>query len=179
MSVHIALLRGINVGGHHKLPMKDLAAMFAQAGCDDVRTYIQSGNVVFAADDAPADRIVAVITASISRRFGFDIPLVMRTADELATIVSANPYATPDADERELYVAFLAQVPDAAAVDGLDPLRSPPDEFVVNGGEIYLRFPKGVGHTKLTNAYFDAKLKTISTVRNWRTTKKLLELATG
>jgi uncharacterized protein (DUF1697 family) len=172
MSVHIALLRGINVGGHNKLPMKDLAAMFGEAGCGDVRTYIQSGNVVFESDTALARRIPGIITASIGDRFGLRIPVVTRGAGELAAIVSANPYVSGDADEKQLHVAFLADTPSTASIAALD-------EFFVRAAEIYLRLANGAGRTKLTNAYFDATLGTTSTVRNWRTTLKLLEMTRG
>lgn len=176
MSVHIALLRGINVGGHNALPMKDLAAMFGEAGCSDVRTYIQSGNVVFEAAPTLARRIAGVITASIGDRFGLEVPVVTRSADQLAAIVSANPYAREGTDEKWLHVAFLADTPSAAGIAALDPQRSPPDEFVVHNAEIYLSCPNGMARTKLTNAYFDTTLGTTSTVRNWRTTLKLLEM---
>ena len=179
MSIYIALLRGINVGGHNKLPMKDLAALFGEAGCNDVRTYIQSGNVVFEAAPKLARCIPGIITASIADRFGLEVPLVTRSANELAAIVSANPYVRDGVDEKQLHTAFLADTPAAASIAALDPQRSPPDEFVVHNGEIYLRCPNGMARTKLTNAYFDATLATTSTMRNWRTTLKLLEMTGG
>lgn len=179
MGTHIALLRGINVGGRNKLPMKDLAAMFDAAGCGDVRTYIQSGNVVFTAPKALARRVPQLVGAAITEQFGYTIPVVLRSVEELAAVVAANPYEVSEEEERLLHVAFLEKVPTAEAVASLDPERSPRDEFVVNGGEIYVRYAKGVADSKLTNAYFDARLKTISTARNWRTTKKLLELASA
>lgn len=179
MSIHVALLRGINVGGHNKLPMKDLAALFGEAGCNDVRTYIQSGNVVFGATAGLARRIPDIMCRLINDRFDLQIPVVTRSADELATIVSTNPYAGDGADEKQLHVAFLADTPSAASLAALDPHRSPPDEFVVHRAEIYLRCPNGVARTKLTNAYFDATLETTSTMRNWRTTLKLLEMTGG
>ena len=174
----IALLRGINVGGRNKLPMKSLVSMFNDAGCSNVRTYIQSGNVVFEAEPALARQIPSVITASIFEHFGFNIPVVARTAGELGKIVHSNPFLRTGADERALYVAFLADLPDPTRLATLDPDRSPPDEFAVLGREIYLQCPNGLARTKLTNAYFDSKLKTTSTLRNWRTTLKLFELST-
>ncbi len=181
MSVHIALLRGINVGGHNKLPMQDLAAIFGEAGCSNVRTYIQSGNVVFAAAPALARRIPDIISASIDDRFDLAIPVVTRSADQLAAIVAANPYVGDgdvgaEVDKKQLHVAFLADTPSAANIAALDPQRSPPDEFVVHSAEVYLRCPNGVARTKLTNAYFDTALGTTSTMRNWRTTLTLLEM---
>jgi len=176
-NAYVALLRGINVGGHNKLPMKSLASMFERAGCGHVSTYIQSGNVVFTAGAALAARIPELIKQSIIEEFGYEIPIVTRTAAELDDIVAANPYARAGIDERELHVAFLADQPAATAVAALDPNRSPPAEFVVHGCEIYLRYPEGLARTKLTNAYFDSRLATTSTVRNWKTTLRVAELA--
>jgi uncharacterized protein (DUF1697 family) len=176
---HAALLRGINVGGKNMLPMRDLAQMFAAAGCGDVRTYIQSGNVVFT---APAD-VVARLAADIAKRietgFGIRVPVVLRSADELARVAMCNPFLGRDADTDALHVMFLADAPSAGAVAGLDARRSPPDEFAVVGRDVYLRCPNGVAKTKLTNAYFDSKLGTTSTARNWRTVQKLVELTRG
>ena len=177
--VHIALLRGINVGGKNKLPMRQLVSIFAAAGCRDVRTYIQSGNVVYSAEAQLASRIPAEIKKQVAAQCGFEVPVVTRTAEELAEVVASNPYAKPDVDGKALHVAFLADRPSATEVTALDPDRSPPDEFAVVGREIYLRCPNGLARTKLTNAYFDSRLATTSTVRNWRTTLKLLEMASG
>ena len=175
--LYVALLRGINVGGKNRLSMKDLVAIFAEAGCDDVQTYIQSGNVVFRAAEAHASRIPARITTAISGRLGFRAPVVMRTAGELRTIARGNPFLRAGADPDALHVMFLSDRPPPRKVAALDPKRSPPDEFEVRGREIYLRCPNGVARTKLTNAYFDTKLSTTSTMRNWRTVLKLVELA--
>ena len=118
-------------------------------------------------------------TASIDDRFGQQVPVVTRSAAQLAAIVSANPYVRDGIDEKQLHVAFLADTPPATSIAALDPQRSPPDEFVVHNAEIYLRFPNGVARTRLTNAYFDTTLGTTSTMRNWRTTLKLLEMVGG
>jgi uncharacterized protein (DUF1697 family) len=177
MGVHIALLRGINIGGNNKVPMKDLATIFTTAKCTDVRTYIQSGNVVFKTSDTAAKRVGPLIVKALADRFGFDIPVVMRTADEMQQATQNNPFFKKGADIDRLYVAFLADEPTPDQIAALDVKRSPPDEFVVVGREIYLRFPNGAGRTKLTNAYFDSKLKTISTIRNWRTVTTLKEMA--
>ena len=177
--VHIALLRGINVGGRHKLPMKELASMFAAAGCDDVQAYIQSGNVVFQTKQALADRIPDLIKQAIADRFGFKVPLVTRTAAELRGIARDNPFLQDGADTGKLHVVFLAEQPSAARLTGLDPDPSPPDEISVCGREVFLHYPNGIARTKFTNDYFDTRLGTTSTVRNWRTVLKLLELAGG
>ena len=176
---NIALLRGINVGGKNKLPMKDLAAMFREAGCNDVRTYIQSGNVLFRAGPALAEDIPSLISASILSRFGFRVPVVTRTAWELRKIVQANPFAEAEVEASKLLVLFLADIPDRAHVEALDPNRSLGDEFTVLGREVFLHCPNGVARSKLTNSYFDSSLSTTSTARNWRTVRKLLDLATA
>jgi uncharacterized protein (DUF1697 family) len=156
--------------------MKDLTAMFADAGCNGVAAYIQSGNVIFTAAPGVASRIAALITAQIKKGFGHEVPVVLRTIDELKKAISNNPFLKAGAAEKELHVMFLADVPDAARVRSLDPDRSPPDTYQVRGREIYLRLPNGMGRTKLSNQYFDSKLATVSTARNWRTVTTLLEL---
>lgn len=176
---HVALLRGINVGGKNKLPMKDLATLFSAAGCSDVRTYIQSGNVVFSAPAALAKTFPASLEKAIRKKFGFAVPVVVRTDAELARVVSKNPFAKPGRSEDGFHVMFLADKPTKSAIASLDPHRSPPDEYTVLDREIYLFCPNGVGKSKLTNAYFDSKLETVSTSRNWRTCRTLLELATA
>jgi len=175
---YVALLRGINVGGKNMLPMKDLVAMFVAAECVDVRSYIQSGNVVFRATAGVASRLPAIITAQTEKRFGHKPPVILRTSEQLDAVYRNNPFLKMGAPEELLHVMFLAHQPAPSAVNALDPDRSPPDTFVVRGQEIYLRLPNGGAKSKLTNAYFDSKLATISTIRNWRTVANLLALMT-
>jgi uncharacterized protein (DUF1697 family) len=170
------LLRGVNVGGKNKLPMKDLTVMFGEAGCSEVRTYIQSGNVIFRADPAVAEILPGSISARIAERFALRVPLVVRTTAQMAEVVASNPFLAAGAPEETLHVLFLADQPDAGNVADLDPDRSPPDQFMVRGREVYLRLPNGAGNTKLGSGYFDAKLATIGTQRNWRTVTTLLTL---
>lgn len=173
---HVALLRGINLAGKNRLPMKDLTEMFAKEGCGSVAAYIQSGNIIFSADAGVASGIASLITARIKKRFGFAVPVVLRTSGELKKVTSNNPFLNAGASEKELHVMFLADVPEAARIRALDPDRSPPDTYQVRGREIYLRLPNGAGRSKLSNQYFDSKLATVSTSRNWRTVTTLLEL---
>jgi uncharacterized protein (DUF1697 family) len=168
---NIALLRGINVGGKHILPMKDLSAIFVAAGCTDVKTYIQSGNVIFHASPKLLKSLAADVAAGIFAGFGIHSPVILRTHSELAAVVENKPFS-----EKDLYVMFLADLPNPEGLAKLDPHRSPPDEFIVRNREIYLNVPTGAAKSKLTNQYFDSRLKTISTARNWRTVLKLLEL---
>lgn len=176
-SAHVALLRGLNVGGKNRLPMRDLAAIFSGVGCTGVRTYIQSGNVLFDAPSALGRRVPRLVADEIARSFGFEVPVVTRTVAELGRVAAENPFVAAGVAERELHVAFLADEPTPAHLAALDPDRSPPDEIAAGGREIYLRCPGGVARTRLTNAYFDRTLATISTMRNWRTVLALVELA--
>lgn len=178
-ATHVALLRGVNVGGKNLLPMPELAALFEEAGCAGVRTYIQSGNVLFAAPAALARRLPERIAARIQERRGLRVPVILRSAAELRRITSANPFLRPGADPRFLHVAFLASPPGRAAAAKLDPARSPPDAFAVQGGEVYLSLPNGAGKTKITNDYLERMLGTTSTFRNWNTVLKLAVLLDG
>lgn len=173
---HVALLRGINVGGKNKLPMKDLAALFGEAGCVDVRTYIQSGNVLFRAPAPVAARLAVDARKRIAERFGLRVPVVLRSGEELRAVARGNPFLAAGAEAGSLYVMFLADAPAAARVARLDPARSPGDEFVVRGRDVYLRLRTGAAKTKLTNAWFDAQLSTVSTSRNWRTVQTLVAM---
>ena len=173
---YVALLRGINLGGKNKLPMKELAKFFAEAGCSNVGTYIQSGNIVFSATTRLAAQLPELIITEIGNHFGHRPPIILRTAKQLADVISNNPFLQLGASEETLHVLFLADSPGAREIANLDPNRSPPDTFTVSGQEIYLRLPNGVAKSKLTNDYFDGMLRTISTGRNWRTVKKLFEL---
>ncbi len=173
MSSHLALLRAINVGGK-TLPMKALAELFAAAGCRNVRTYIQSGNVLFDANAALAAKVPGAVADAIRKRFGFEAPVVVRSLSEMEQVVKANPFKAPG--DTSHHVMFLADEPDAKSAGALDPKRSPGDSFRVVGREVYLHLPNGAGRSKLTVGWFDSKLRTVSTARNWRTVCTLLEM---
>jgi uncharacterized protein (DUF1697 family) len=176
-SAHVALLRGINVGGKHKLAMAELTRIFDGLGCREVRTYIQSGNVVYLAEAALAARIPALVAAALEAQLGLAVPVVGRSAAWLAAVAAGNPFLAEGADPATLHVAFLAAEPRAAALAALDPERSPPDRFRAVGRELYLCLPNGVARSKLSNDYLDRTLGTTSTIRNWRTLLALVALA--
>jgi uncharacterized protein (DUF1697 family) len=178
-TTYLALLRGINVGGKNKILMRDLSAIFVEAGCKDVRTFIQSGNVIFSSSARASARIPGLIAAQITDSFGYKTPVVLRSTVELEDAVSNNPFLKAGSPLESLHVLFLADLPAPSKIEALDPHRSPGDEYIVRGRQIYLRLPNGAADTKLTNAYFDARLATTSTGRNWRTVTKLLELMKG
>jgi uncharacterized protein (DUF1697 family) len=172
MSTHVALLRGINVGGRAKVPMKELRGVFESMGYTDVATYIQSGNVVF--DGTTAPRSAREIERRIAEAFGFDIAVVLRTPKELAVVIRANPF--PKADSAKLHVMFLSGAPAKAAFAKVDAGLYGTDQFALGRKEIYLHLPNGVGQSKLPGAL--ARLASPeATVRNWRTVTTLAELS--
>lgn len=175
-SPYVALLRGINVGGKNKLPMSDLASIFENACANGVQTYIQSGNVVFHAPAKDVAEISIRVCSAIERNFGFRAPVVVRSAAALRKVIVNNPFPRAAADPTTLHVAFLADEPSKAAVQSLDPQRSPGDSLRVIGSEVYLHLPNGVARTKLTNDYLDRSLQTTATMRNWRTVLAIAEL---
>jgi uncharacterized protein (DUF1697 family) len=176
-STYVALLRGINVGGKHKLPMKELVEVCSATQCSNVRTYIQSGNVVFTAPVNVAKGLALTLAKNIEERFGFPVPVVLRSHEQLAQVARSNPFLKAGKPESTLHVLFLADEPTAEAIAKLDPNRSPADQFRVFGSEIYMHFPNGMGNSKLTSAYFDSRLATVGTARNWATVLKLVEMS--
>lgn len=171
----VALLRGLNVGAHNRLSMADLAAAFSTHGALDVRTYIQSGNVVFRSSRPHAARVATAVTRGLADQFGIHVPMTLRTGSDLIEVTTHNPFL-PHAEPETLHVAFLAQTPKKACAAALDANRSPKDSFRLVGSELYLHLPNGVSNSKLTTAYLDATLGTTVTVRNWRTILALAEL---
>jgi uncharacterized protein (DUF1697 family) len=168
----VALLRGINVGGKGKLPMATVRAVFEAAGASDVVTYIQSGNVVFSHRAGSLATLERNLEDALAREAGFSVPVMLRTAAEIAAVVANNPY--PNAQPKQLHVVFLAGKPSAAAVRSIDRDKYEPEEFVVAGREVYMHLPNGLGRAKLPPAL--AKLQTPGTARNWQTVNKLVEL---
>jgi uncharacterized protein (DUF1697 family) len=141
---YLALLRAINLGPNNKILMSDLAKVFVGVGCNNVRTYIQSGNVIFEAAPELSQRLPDLIRTEIERRFGLHVPTILRTIREMRGVVNRNPFLKEGVEGDVLHVLFLADRPKAVAVQGLDPNRSPPNRFVVRGKEIYLLFPPRV-----------------------------------
>ena len=175
LTIYVALLRGINVGGKHKVPMAELRELFEAEGCRDVRSYIQSGNLIFGATKAAAAKLPAKLAAAIEERFGFGVPVVLRTKAQWQRVAKAHPFGNKRVEDRLLHVAFLSDKPKAADVRKLDHDRSPPDEFVVDGSTIYSYLERGA-RSKLTVDYFERVLGVKATARNWRTVRKLDEM---
>jgi uncharacterized protein (DUF1697 family) len=171
MPTRIAMLRGVNVGGR-KVPMADLRAIFDALGHTDVRTYIQSGNVVFTAKGKDAT-IRSEIEQALQREFGFEVAVLLRTPAELAQVVERNPFG------KDAYVTFLDDAPERKQIAAIDASVYAPDEFTVVGKEIFVRCPNGYGRTKINNTFFERKFATKATTRNWNTVTLLLDWATS
>ena len=169
----LALLRGANVGGARKLPMAALERAFRAAGARATETVIQSGNVVFEADDPDAAARAAAET--IEAELGFRPAMILRSAAAWRAMVERNPFVAAGSSSDILHAACLAAPPGAGIAAALDPESFAPDAFVVAGADVYLRLPNGAGRANLTNARLDRALRTISTMRNWRTVLKLME----
>ena len=179
MTTYVALLRGINVGGNRKVPMARLREVVSEAGFGDVRTYIQSGNIVVTSPSRSVAAITGRLEEAIAGAFGFSVPVVVRSAAQLDAVLAGNPFLVPRprAGAEHLHVMFLSGVPDPPRVAALDPERSPHDEFELRGQELYLHCPRGVADSKLTNDYLVRTLGVQATGRNWRTVTALHELA--
>lgn len=178
MTTHVALLRGINLGARNKVPKQTLLDVFGAAGATDVRTYIQSGNVLFRAEDHAADGIALAVSAAIAGQLGLTVPVVLRTVAELRAVVERNPFAAGHPTDK-LHAMFLSGTPAPEIVVGLDPWFAAPETFAVVDREIYLHLPNGAARSRLSNDWFDRRLKLISTSRNWRTVTTLLGMCEG
>jgi uncharacterized protein (DUF1697 family) len=170
----VALLRGVNVGGKAKLPMADLRKIVAGCGYGDVRTYIQSGNVVFTAPGRPRDTAVAAtLEDALAAATALTPAVIVRTGPQLAAVIEANPYLRRGEDPAHLHVTFGAGT--AKAEVGIDDLaRYAPEEAAAVGREVYLFLPNGMGRSKLAADF--ARRGSIGTTRNWRTVTKLLAM---
>lgn len=166
----VALLRGVNVGGRNPLPMAELRALVESLGFTEVVTLIQSGNVVFSAERSPTS---GLLESAIEERFGLTLPVIVRSGEELRRALAANPY--PAAEPGTLHLGFLAATPAAGDVAALEPDRYLPERFQLQGAELYLELPAGMGRSKLP-AYLERGLRVPVTLRNWATSMKLLAL---
>lgn len=175
MNKKIAILRGINVGGNRKILMADLKSVCAQLGWINVQSYIQSGNLIFESEQKNSE-LETSLQAAILEHFGHDVPVIVRTHQELQQSIQNNPFLTDQADISQLLLTFLKEHPDKDLIDSLQN-PSDTDQYKLQGKDIFL-FCTGKYHTsKLTNQFFEKKLKVVATTRNWKTVMKLIELS--
>ena len=178
MNTFVSLLRGINVSGQKKIKMEDLKQSFASLGFSFVRSYIQSGNVIFRTDIRDTEEISRLIEKKIFEDFGFDVVLLIRYAVDYEKILRNNPFL-PDRKEEIKYlnITFLKNRPEESLVTAISKVSDESEQFVMNDRYIYLYCPNGYGRARFTNSFFEKKLKVPATTRNWNTAMKLLDLS--
>lgn len=174
MARYVVLLRGINIGSRNRISMPELRAAFEEAGFADAQTYLQSGNVVV------GKRVSATeVERLIKKRFGLEIPVVVRSGADLARIVKLNPLGEAATNPKRYQVTFLAKKLPAKVVRELEEVAAPSERFVVEGREVYAFHPDGVARSKLWTRLAGKSLGVTATSRNWTTVEALRELAGG
>ncbi len=180
-NIYIALLRGINVGGKNRIKMADLKQVFEEAQLCEVQTYIQSGNVLFKSNELE-EPLRKKIEQAIENSFGFHVSVILRTADELESIISNCPFsqekileAEASSEGESLYVSLMANVPQQENLESLKAYSSENDKYHIKGREVFLLFSNSIRNSKLANNLH--KLEVSATVRNWKTINKLAQLA--
>ena len=178
MTVGIAMLRGVNVGGYQKLNMEALRTMCGGLGLREVQTYIQSGNVVFREDSGDPGAVARKIEDGIQKKFGFRPDVIVRTTSELRRVIAGNPFAErPEVEPNRLLVLFLAGAPARQARERILAVPCEPEEMHIKGRELYIYYPNGMARPRIPMARIEKLLETSSTGRNWNTVNKLLTMA--
>jgi uncharacterized protein (DUF1697 family) len=178
MAVIISMLRGVNVGGHNKIKMEALRALYESLKLRDAQTYVQSGNVIFRTDERDILRLTKRIEDGIEWKFGFRPDVILRTAAEMRDVVARNPFAKRRGIEPgKLLVSFLASDPGEEGREKLRQMKCDPEELRIEGREIYIYFPNGMGRSKLSLGALEKMLKTPGTGRNWNSVTKMMEMA--
>ena len=176
MPTYVALLRGVNVGKARRVPMADLRKVLAGLGCTEVATLLNSGNAAFRSTARSASGCATAIARALADRFGFDVPVVVKSAQELGAIVAGNPLRFTAADHSRLLVAFMQDAGQLPSLHGLDPLVVPPEQFAVGRHAAYLQCASGLLASKAAAALL-GKAGQAATTRNWATVLKLHALA--
>ena len=177
MKRHLALLRGINVSGHNMIKMEALKTTLEIIGFTNVVTYIQSGNVFVEADEESGFSVGFKIKQEIYKTFGHEVPVIVIGKQDLESCLMNNPFLKEkEVDTKKLYVAFLSKEMSSTAINELKISQFKPDEAVVDGNRIFIKYDVGAGKTRLDQKYIEKKLNVVATMRNWNTVNKLLEM---
>lgn len=177
MKTYISILRGINVSGKNLIKMNSLKEMYESLGFQNVTTYIQSGNIVFQTAETNLDELEMLISDGILKRYALKVPVLVRDVSELKNILAQNPLLDEIKDDTtKLHITFLSKAPETQFLEGIDNSTYLPDKFFIMERTIYLFCPNGYGNTKLSNNFFENKLKVSATTRNLRTLMELVKL---
>lgn len=178
MKTYIALLRGINVSGQKKIKMADLRGYLQEFNFQNIRTYVQSGNVLFQSRGSNQIDLAKQIEKKIFEKYGFDVVVMVKTPHELVYVLENNPFIKDQQeDTSRLYVTFLSDHPGQGCLQKLDTSDYSPEKFVLDGKDIYFFSPLGYGKARMSNNFFEQKLKVAATTRNWNTVNKLVGMA--
>lgn len=179
MTTFISLLRGINVSGHKIIKMEALGKMYEKSGFRRVTTYLQSGNVIFEMDNATPAELAQTITQQIEKDFGFNVPVIVLSIDNLKQIIDGNPlFNDHDKNAAFFHVTFLSSKPEKFDLSIIEVKKQSGEAICITDNAAYLYCPNGYGNSKLSNSFLETKLKVGATTRNWKTTNELLKLAT-
>ena len=177
MQKYLALLRGINVSGHNMIKMDELKSLLEGMGFQNVETYIQTGNVFLDSEEESGVALGFKIKQEIFKAWGYEVPVMILQKEDLVLALQNNPYLKEaNADTSKLYFSFLSKELAANAIHDLKMSQVKPDEATIDKNRLYLKYTKGAGKTRMDNKYIEKKLNVLSTIRNYNTVTKLLEL---
>ena len=180
MKSYIILLRGINISGQKIIKMAELKAAMEEVGFQEVKTYIQSGNIVFNHEDVPIVEVEDKVRKKIKNNWGYDVPVKALTIDEMKSVIIGNPFSNdPGKEEKRTYFTFLSNIPTPEKQQWLKEVDHSPEKVVLLGETIYFHSPESYGKAKMNNNFFEKTLEVTATTRNWNTVNKLVELATS
>lgn len=180
-TAYAALLRGVNLGPHAKVAMPELREVVQALGHQDVRTYLNSGNVVFSCHPTDEAELAAALEEAIERRFGLPIPCLVRSGDDLRDVTAANPFAGQTVEGRLVHATFLSRPLESGELAAVPASGFAPEEYATGERVLYLHLPGGIGRSKLAEALSRATARAgvVATTRNWNTVMKLVELTAG
>ena len=178
---YVSMIRGINIG-RKKVKMDKLKELYRSLDFKDVKTYIQSGNVIFKSKESDPTKLSRTIEKRIAKIFGFDVKVLLRTSNEMEQVIMGNPFKQEDLNH--IYVTFLSNIPSAKLIEDLNHnisvnMINKSDKYSISKKEIYIFLPNGYGRTKLNNNFFEKKLDISATTRNWRTVNKIFDIVSN
>ena len=173
---YVALLRGVNLGRRNRVPMAQLRELLADLGYVDVSTFLQSGNALFTSRRKPA-ALAREIEQAVAQRCHVETKVLLRTGAELSDVVRANPLTGTATDPARLYVTFLSDDADLAALNQMNAADYAPEQFAAGERAVYVWLPDGVQSSRLGQTFWERRLGCVATSRNWNTVTKLAELA--